>query len=92
MSLAIIIKIFFIQLGEGNKWAQTGARFDEQIRTITPTRGQILAGDGSLFATSVPEYSIYWDSQADGLQKRIDQLLYLLQPVNHTHRGRGCVA
>ena len=72
MSLAIIIKIFFIQLGEGNKWAQTGARFNEQIRTITPTRGQILAGDGSLFATSVPEYNIYWDSQADGLQNRID--------------------
>lgn len=72
LSLAIIVKIFIIQLAEGDQWAQTGARFDEQIRTIIPTRGQILAEDGSLFATSVPEYGIYWDSQADGLQNNID--------------------
>lgn len=73
MSLAIITKVFIIQLGEGDKWTQTGERFDEQIRTITPTRGQILAEDGSLFATSVPEYSIYWDSKADGLRKNLDR-------------------
>ena len=38
------------------------------MRTIAPARGQILAEDGSLLATSVPVYDLRWDAKCEGMR------------------------
>ena len=38
------------------------------MRTIAPARGQILANDGSLLATSVPVYDLRWDAKYEGMR------------------------
>ena len=53
------------------------------VRTIEPARGQILADDGSLLATSVPVYDLRWDSKCEGMRwddyhNTVDTLCQLL--------------
>ena len=38
------------------------------MRTIDPARGQIVARDGSLLATSVPVYDLRWDAKCEGMR------------------------
>lgn len=40
-----------------------------KIKTIDGIRGNIYADDGSLLATSVPTYDLYWDSKVPALTK-----------------------
>ncbi len=60
-----IIKIQFFE--EQENWKGKGADYSENLKTIVPSRGQILAADGSLLAISVPVYDMNWDSQSEGI-------------------------
>ncbi len=64
LALAIIIKVFVIQLFPDEHAQQLAQNFTYKVNEIEPVRGQILSSDGSLLATSVPEYEIRWDSKA----------------------------
>jgi cell division protein FtsI (penicillin-binding protein 3) len=68
---AIAVKLFSIQLGEGDKWRQKAVNVAMAMRTVRPDRGSILSEDGRLLATSVPEYEIRMDMRADGLTPEI---------------------
>ena len=70
VGVAITVKIFFIQWVNASTWEAKAEDF-VFVREITPTRGQILAADGSLLATSVPEYDIFWDSQSDAIDREL---------------------
>jgi cell division protein FtsI (penicillin-binding protein 3) len=64
LAVAIIIKVFVIQLFPNDKAQQLAQNFTYKVNEIAPVRGQIISSDGSLLATSVPEYEIRWDAKA----------------------------
>ncbi|MCB0760240.1 MAG: transpeptidase family protein [Flavobacteriales bacterium] len=91
LGVAILVKVFVIQIGQADQWQSKRETFEQQERVIAAVRGQILASDGSLLATSVPEYEIRWDSKSDGIDKahfdeKLDSLATGLSKIfkNHT--------
>ncbi|MFM9004343.1 MAG: penicillin-binding protein [Flavobacteriales bacterium] len=64
LAIAIIVKVFVIQLFPDEKAQQLAEGFTYKVREIQPVRGQIYSSDGSLMATSIPEYEIRWDAKA----------------------------
>lgn len=78
---AIVFRIVKIQFLEGKKWKNLGQTIGVQIRDVKATRGNIMADDGSLLATSLPFYRLAFDPYlaSNGLFKNnIDSLSYLL--------------
>ena len=68
VGLGIFGRILIIQYWEHDQWAERAQEFSHTVRTIEPARGQILASDGSLLATSVPVYDLRWDSRCEGMK------------------------
>ena len=68
VGLGVFARILMIQTVEHEQWADRGEEFSASVRTIAPARGQILAEDGSLLATSVPVYDLRWDSKCEGMR------------------------
>jgi len=64
IALAIVIKIFYLQIWPSERAKNLGLNYTYKTNEIEPIRGQILSSDGSLLATSVPEYEIRWDAKA----------------------------
>lgn len=67
LGIAIMGKIFTIQFVQGQTWKARAQEHLYEVREIIPSRGQILASDGSLLATSVPIFDVYWDSRSDAI-------------------------
>ena len=67
IGLGIFARILVIQIVEHERWSELGDRLSASVRTITPTRGQILAEDGRLLATSVPVYQLSWDAKCPNI-------------------------
>jgi cell division protein FtsI (penicillin-binding protein 3) len=65
LAVAIIIKVFVIQLFPDESAQALAQSFTYKVNEIEPVRGQIMSSDGSLLATSIPEYEIRWDAKAD---------------------------
>jgi cell division protein FtsI (penicillin-binding protein 3) len=70
---AVVIMVYAckISFNEGKHWAALADSLSTNLRTISATRGNIYAADGSLLATSVPVYDIAIDTKADGLLKEV---------------------
>ena len=68
VGVGVFARILIIQTVEHEQWADRGEEFSASVRTIAPARGQILAEDGSLLATSVPVYDLRWDSKCEGMR------------------------
>jgi cell division protein FtsI (penicillin-binding protein 3) len=66
-ALAIAVKLFTIQLVEGEKWLARAETVSTTYRIVPPDRGHIYSEDGRLLATSVPEYEIRMDMVPNGL-------------------------
>ncbi len=64
---AIAVKLFSIQLMEGDKWRAKAQHVATAMRSVQSERGHIFSDDDRLLATSVPEYEIRMDMEADGL-------------------------
>jgi cell division protein FtsI (penicillin-binding protein 3) len=65
LGIAIIGKVFMIQLFPSEQAQELAQRFTYKVNEIQPMRGQIFSSDGSLLATSLPEYEIRWDSKSE---------------------------
>ncbi|MFN9801427.1 MAG: hypothetical protein ACK54P_15530, partial [Bacteroidota bacterium] len=65
LALSIVAKVFVLQVIPDPKALEIARNFTYKINEIEPVRGQIISSDGSLLATSVPEYEIRWDSKAN---------------------------
>lgn len=81
--VAIVVKAGFIMFGERQYWQDVADRFVKENVTVKPNRGNILSADGSLMASSLPEYRIYMDFKAGGKEK--DSLL--LVHINEISAG-----
>ena len=65
--LAVLARVFQIQVIEGDEWRQKSDNLTIDYRTIDAVRGNIYAVDGSLLATSVPKYEVRFDPNADAV-------------------------
>lgn len=80
-SFFIIGKVVHIQFVEGDVWKKRSDMQTIDTMKIEAIRGNICAADGSLLATSVPIFDIYWDSQVpsdDLFNDKVDSLAYCL--------------
>ena len=70
-ALTIAVKLFTIQLVEGDKWVARAEHVATAYRTVQPDRGHIYSEDGRFLSTSVPEYEVRMDLMADGLSDEL---------------------
>jgi cell division protein FtsI (penicillin-binding protein 3) len=67
MAVAILVRILILQFVQHEKWASMGDQFGYKDAEVVANRGDILASDGRLLASSVPYYSIYMDTRSSGM-------------------------
>lgn len=66
-ALAVVVQIYRLQYVQGNKWRTMASKLSTKYENVAATRGNILSVDGSLLATSVPEYELHMDMLAGGI-------------------------
>ncbi len=74
LALAVLFKLFHVQYVEGTKWRAMADSLSTRFVNVEAARGNIYSMDGSLLATSVPEYEIRMDMLAAGIEK--DEIFY----------------
>jgi len=81
VSIALIYRTVQISVVDGQRWRAQGMDNYLEYRQVEPDRGNILAEDGSLLATSIPYFDLYFDPHAaseEDYQKNIDTLAQCL--------------
>ena len=58
---AIVMQLFYIQYIKGNEYRALAQQLSIKEFKVKANRGNILASDGSVLATSVPKYDVYFD-------------------------------
>lgn len=71
---AVLARLAQVQYIQGNKWVAMADSLSTREFEIAATRGNIYSVDGSLLATSVPEYELRMDTYAGGIQD--DEVFY----------------
>ncbi len=67
VAIAILVRILILQVVEHNKWAGMSEKFIYKTADMPANRGDILAHDGRLLASSIPYYTIYMDTRSTGM-------------------------
>lgn len=81
---AVVFQLCRVQISQGDKWKKMAQVQSTRYKTIEAARGNIFSSDGSLLATSVPEYELHMDMLAGGIQddkvfdEKIDSLSMML--------------
>ncbi|CAM3804014.1 penicillin-binding protein [Flavobacterium cucumis] len=85
MAVFILIKLNNIQWVEGSYYRKLAKERTVKNFTIPANKGNVYSADGSLLATSIPEYTVYFDAVApsselfkDNLQALSDSLAVML--------------
>ena len=79
-ALVVFAKLLHLQYVDGGKWRAIADSLTIQERVVEAARGNIYSNDGSLLATSVPEYEIRFDAMSipeeanDIFNSRVDSL------------------
>jgi cell division protein FtsI (penicillin-binding protein 3) len=68
--VAIISKVLYIQLAEGEYWRKMADNARVRMVEIEAERGSIFSEDEFVLSTSIPEFDIYVDYMADGLREK----------------------
>ncbi len=66
---AVLFKLFYVSFAQGDKWRSMADSLSTRFVTVEAVRGNIYSVDGSLLATSVPEYELRMDLLAGGIAK-----------------------
>lgn len=94
-AIGLIYKTVYISYAEGEKWRKKGEELYIDTRPVEPERGNILAADGSLMATSIPYFDIYMDPNSTGMTEddfkdNIDSLAHCIATyVDNTYTPGG---
>lgn len=64
---AVLVQLYRVQFVQGEKWKAMSKSFSTHYESVEATRGNILSVDGSLLATSVPEYEVRMDMLAGSI-------------------------
>jgi cell division protein FtsI (penicillin-binding protein 3) len=93
-ALAVIVQLCRVQFVQGKKWQAMADSLSTKYVNVEAARGNILAVDGSLLATSVPEYELHMDMFAGGIgtdkqfSLKIDSLAMKLSSYFGDHSAR----
>ena len=74
LAFAVLYKLVDVQIVEGKKWRAMADSLSTRFANVEAARGNIYSVDGSLLATSVPEYEVRMDMLAGGIEK--DDVFY----------------
>ncbi|WP_316736115.1 penicillin-binding protein [Pedobacter aquatilis] len=66
-ALAVVLRLGQVQFIQGHKWKAMADSLSTRYMAVEATRGNIYSNDGSLLATSVPEYELRMDMFAGGI-------------------------
>ncbi|TSD65909.1 PASTA domain-containing protein [Inquilinus sp. KBS0705] len=65
---AVVFQLCRVQFSQGKKWQAMAKTLSTRYTNVEAARGNIFSVDGSLLATSVPEYELRMDMMAGGIQ------------------------
>ncbi|MBN2667440.1 MAG: transpeptidase family protein [Bacteroidales bacterium] len=65
--VALIVQIIVLQYVQKGRWSELSEKYVFKTAEMPANRGDILARDGRLLASSVPYYSIYMDTRSSGM-------------------------
>jgi cell division protein FtsI (penicillin-binding protein 3) len=71
LAVVLLVRIIILQYVERGKWLAMGEKYVYKTDVVPAIRGDILADDGRLLASSVPYYSIYMDTRSSGMSSEI---------------------
>lgn len=71
VAIAVVVQVFRIQTLEGRKWRQLSDSLSTEFVNVEAVRGNIYSSDGSLLATSLPEYELRMDLLTGALTNEI---------------------
>ncbi|EFK55762.1 penicillin-binding protein [Sphingobacterium spiritivorum] len=83
-ALVVFAKLVHLQYVDGGKWREISDSLTIQEREVEAARGNIYSNDGSILATSIPEYDLRFDAMAipeeeeDIFNSKVDSLAYKL--------------
>jgi cell division protein FtsI (penicillin-binding protein 3) len=84
LAVAVLVRLCDVQFVEGHKWRAMADSLSTKYINIEAARGNIYSVDGSLLATSIPEYELRMDLFAGGIQdkdvfnEKVDSLAFSL--------------
>lgn len=83
VAVILLYKTVYIGFWEGERWREMGRDLYVQFRPVEAERGNIMADDGSLLATSIPFFDIYMDPNStamseDDFMDNLDSLAHCL--------------
>lgn len=81
LSLVLLSKTIYISVWEGEEWRAVGQDNYVKYKEVEADRGNIFSADGSVLATSIPYFDIYFDPIApsdEDFAKNLDSLAYCL--------------
>lgn len=67
LALALLVRILILQYVQHGKWSAMSEKYVYKTAEEEANRGDILAEDGRLLSSSVPEYTIYMDTRSTGM-------------------------
>jgi cell division protein FtsI (penicillin-binding protein 3) len=67
LALAILVRILILQYIQHGKWSEMSEKYVFKTGEVEAKRGDILADDGRLLASSIPLYTIYMDTRSSGM-------------------------
>ncbi|WP_285010892.1 penicillin-binding protein [Pedobacter faecalis] len=79
-AVAVLVKLFDVQYVEGERWRAMADSLSTKYVNVEAARGNIYSVDGSLLATSIPEYELRMDTYAGGIadndifEEKVDSL------------------
>ncbi len=71
LALAIMARIVVLQFVNGDKWRELQAGNNSKDLIVPANRGDILAADGRMLASSIPSYDVHMDFRASGLTSTV---------------------
>lgn len=74
LALAVFVRLCDVQFVQGRKWRAMADSLSTRYVNVEAARGNIYSVDGSLLATSVPEYELHMDVFAGGIED--DKVFY----------------
>src|SRR3569833_973617 len=64
---AVFVQMVRLQFVQGKKWKSMSVKLSTRYMDVPAARGNIVSYDGSLLATSVPQYDVHMDMLAGGI-------------------------
>ncbi|GGE44097.1 cell division protein FtsI (penicillin-binding protein 3) [Pedobacter psychrotolerans] len=86
-AFAVFLRLGQVQFVQGKKWKAMADSLSTRYVNVEATRGNIYSNDGSLLATSVPEYELRMDMFAGGIaddkifNEKVDSLGFKLSQI-----------